>query len=391
MEPPVRVRSREGEEVDCSRMAARSAGTLRHMIDDTAEGICPVDVPVVVLRVVLDACNHDDSGFSRMASHSLEELVAVMTGANFLDAPGAFSAAARQLNNRFLAGKSVEELRTNLGAENDMSEAEQAIALAEPAFTPSPQEQAEQSTAGRGVSLLAAQDVLEAALQEADAAALCQLKAVGVAWRTRARRELCDRLCRREGQPGPARLADITDLDVKRLQDTGRPWEVVVAGRQLPQLTRLHGFGFVVDVQAVREANLDDDYEDDAPLGGAALRSCIQGEGEPPHELLLAAVACAASGTVRGVPVQRLREDDAIVSLDLDDTSIGVISAGLLGLMLPAAASVRSLRCPSDNALRQRSQPAFPPPHRSAHFPCQPPPAQVFAQVYPAAFLVIAR
>ena len=376
-EPPVRLRSREGEEVDCSWKAARSAGTLRHMMDDTADGICPVDVPVVVLRVILDACNHDDSGFSRMASHSLEELVAVMTGANFLDAPGAFSAAARQLNNRFLAGKSVEELRTNLGAENDMSEAKQAIALAEPAFTPSPQEQAEQSTAGRGVSLLAAQDVLEAALQEADAAALCQLKAVGVAWRTRARRELCDRLCRREGQPGPARLADITDLDVKRLQDTGRPWEVVVAGRQLPQLTRLHGFGFVVDVQAVREANLDDDYEDDAPLGGAALRSCIQGEGEPPHELLLAAVACAASGTVRGVPVQRLREDDAIVSLDLGGRSIGVI--------------VRSLRCPSENALGQRSQPAFPPPHRSAHFPCQPPPAQVFAQVYAAAFLGIAH
>ena len=110
---------REGEEVDCSRMAARSAGTLRHMIDDTAEGICPVDVPVVVLRVILDACNHDDSGFSRMASHSLEELVAVMVSANFIDAPGAFSAAARQLNNRFLAGKSVEELHTNLGAEND--------------------------------------------------------------------------------------------------------------------------------------------------------------------------------------------------------------------------------------------------------------------------------
>ena len=38
-----------------------------------------------------------------------------MVGANFLDAPGAFSAAARQLNTRFLAGKSVEELRTNLG------------------------------------------------------------------------------------------------------------------------------------------------------------------------------------------------------------------------------------------------------------------------------------
>ena len=133
----------------------------------------------------------------------------------------------------------------------------------------------------------------------------------------------------------------------------------------------------------------DDDDDDDDTLGGAALRSCIQGEGEPPHELLLAAVACAASGTVRGVPVQRLREDDVtIISLDLDEPSSGVISAGLLGLMLPAATSVRSLRCPSDNALRQRSRPAFPLPHRSARFPCQPPPVQVFAQVYAAAFLV---
>ena len=182
------MRSREGEEVTCTRKAARSAGTLRHMMEDSADGICPVDVPAADLRVILDACNHDDNGFSRMASHSLEELVAVMVGANFLDAPGAFSAAARQLNTRFLAGKSVEELRTNLGAENDMSEAEQAAALAEPAFTPPPQEQAEQSTAGCGVSLLAAEDVLKAALQEAYATTLCRLKAVSMAWRTRAPR-----------------------------------------------------------------------------------------------------------------------------------------------------------------------------------------------------------
>ena len=80
------------------------------------------------------------------------------------------------------------------------------------------------------------------------------------------------------------------------------------------------------------------------PLGGDTLRSCIQGEGDPPDELLLAAVACAASGTVRGVPVQRLREDDAIDELDLSDSGIGDTAATLLGLMLPAATSVRSLR-----------------------------------------------
>jgi hypothetical protein len=366
----VRVRSREGEEVICSREAAHHAATLHNMIEDSAGGIYPLDLPVVVLRAVLDACNHDDSGFLRMASHSLEELVAVMVGANYLDAPGAFSAAARQLTIRFLAGKSAEELRTNLVALNDMSEANQAAAVAEPTFTPPPHEQAEQSTAGRG----ATEDLLEAALREADATTLYQIKAVSTAWHTRAYYELCDRLCESrlcdrlgwrelwgrlcqlchrdvEGQSKPTRFADITDLDVECLQEAKRLWGVVMAGRQqlLPKLARLHGYGFVVDVQAVRQADLQEDKDDDAPLGGAALRSCIEGEGEPPHELLLAAVACAASGTVRGVPVQRLRKDDAIDSLELNDwrhrKSQGVISVGLLGLMLPAATSVRSLRC----------------------------------------------
>jgi hypothetical protein len=163
-----------------------------------------------------------------------------------------------------------------------------------------------------------------------------------------------------------------------------------------------------VDVQAVRqvqqggwdaeEGDFDDfdDYYDsvDAPLGGAALHSCIQGEGEPPHELLLAAVACAASGTVRRIPVQRLREDDAIESLDLGYSGISSIEAGLLSLMLPAATSVRSLRCVS---LRQ-----CPSPESStcicvsAHcmqrpFPCQRPltlPLPTFA-VWPATGSVV--
>ena len=84
-ERPVRVRSREGEEVTCSRKAARRAVTLDNMIDDSADGICPMDVPVVDLRVILSLCEDDDS--SRLASHSAEELIAVMTGANCLDAP----------------------------------------------------------------------------------------------------------------------------------------------------------------------------------------------------------------------------------------------------------------------------------------------------------------
>ena len=116
-------------------------------------------------------------------------------------------------------------------------------------------------------SLLADQDVREAVLEKMDAAALRQLKAASVAWCNHARRELCNRLwvrlCRREGQPEPAGVDSITDLDVECLNEAGRPWEVVVAGRQLPQLARLHGWGFVVDVQAVREADLEEEDDED--------------------------------------------------------------------------------------------------------------------------------
>ena len=383
-ERPVRVRSREGEEFTFSREAARRAGALSDWTDEsgnTPSDGCHDTVPAADLRVILGLCEDDDS--SRLASHSAEELIAVMTGANCLDAPDAFRAAARELNTRFLAGKSVEELRTNLGAEDDMSEAEKAAALAEPAFAPPPPWHAEHFTVEgqprlqRGVSFLAPAEVLWEALQEADSTTLCRLKAVSVAWRARARRELWRRLyarlgwhelwgplcqlCHRdvEGQPKPTRdrVADITDLDVECLQDAGRLWEVVVAGRQqlLPKLARLHGYGFVVDVQAVRGTDLSQRKgRQQKALGGAALRRCIEGKGEPPPELLLAAVACAASGRVRGVPVQQLREDYAIDGdwgLDLGSSNIGVIGAGLLGLMLPAATSVRSLWC-ADGAMR---------------------------------------
>ena len=67
-----------------------------------------------------------------------------------------------------------------------------------------------------GSLLAAAQDVLEAVLQQVDAAALRQLKAASVGWGNHVRRELCSRLwvrlCRREGQPEPAGEDSITDL-----------------------------------------------------------------------------------------------------------------------------------------------------------------------------------
>ena len=141
-------------------------------------------------------------------------------------------------------------------------------------------------------------------------------------------------------------LDDVEELDVEELQHVGLH-EAVAAVRSMPNLPRLRGYGFRVELkgpQGVEQAALGGADQRD-PLGGAALRSCIhEGEGEPPRELLLAAVACAARGEVLGVPVQRLREDDAIGSLDLADKRLDVIGAELLGLMLPAATSLRELR-----------------------------------------------
>ena len=281
------MRSREGDEVTWTQQVSCLAGTLSNWMSTTNDDTpFPTDIPSPALCMLKAIFTHARSTPAPiLSSCSLEELMAVMSGANFLEANDAFRAGARQLNQRFLAGKSVEELRAVLSAEKDLSEADQAATLAEPAFTPPGG-----SVVGGGVL----EDLLEEALRETDAAALCRLKAVSASWRSRARRELCNRLCRREGQVAPSTFESITDLDVERLRSVARPWAVAAVARWLPQLARLHGYGFVVDVHAVRQAALPPLGQPAlrGPLGGAALRGCITGEGPPPAELLLAAVAC---------------------------------------------------------------------------------------------------
>ena len=83
-----------------------------------------------------------------------------------------------------------------------------------------------------GGPLLEAEDVLEAVIEKMHAATLCQLKAASVGWGALVRRELCKRLwvrlCQREGQPEPAGVDNITDLDVECLNEAGRPWDCLL-------------------------------------------------------------------------------------------------------------------------------------------------------------------
>jgi hypothetical protein len=113
----------------------------------------------------------------------------------------------------------------------------------------------------------------------------------------------------------------------------------------LPSLARLVWEGFEVSVAAVRGVDLDqrdeddDGDEDERPVLGSpaktALLSCIEGEGEPPLKLLLAAVACAGSGEISGIPVQMMR-DDSVSELDLQERNIGVEGGMLLAYLVPA-------------------------------------------------------
>jgi len=328
----VRLRAREGEDVEWTRRVAQRAGTLKDMMDDapTEDGVYPVPTIAAAELAMLREMCEADSMPARLEQCSIPELFRLVEGASFLDAPGALNHAQCALATR-LNSKRANELRELLGATDDFGSAENRVAaLVEPAFSP----EGHLSVATTGPPALqplsgvaVTDDAKEAALGMVDVGTLAELKGVNRSWLVLARRVLCSRLSRCEGQPLPTELAEITDLNIKVLVDAGRPWEAAAAGRMLPGLARLRWEGFAVNVAAVREVDLETPRQEREFLGGrakAALLSCIEGEGEPPLELLLAAVACAGSGEIRGIPVQMMRNGH-VSKLDLARRGIELI------------------------------------------------------------------
>jgi hypothetical protein len=368
-EKEVAVRSAEGEVLHWPRQVALRAGTLKDWIEDTGgEGEYPTGLlSTKILETLLAACAHDGGdATSPIASLPLEEATDLLFGAHFLDATAVFVAAARHLCGTLLAGKSVDELRSALSAPNDLTAHQQKAAALEPIHMPPTGLGAEEVTAVADTSLSAPpamqrslstragnEDVLVLALQVADTTLLCRLKAVSQVWRTRARNELCSRVsCRGAGKQAPSSLDEIVELDVELLSAAGRAHEAVAAAVQLPSLARLRGWGFVVDMQKVRQADLSgieeesEGYDDDENFKltvTRVLHRFTEGEGEPPIELLLVAVACAVSGEVLRVPVQQLREGN-LVELDLSMQHVGVGGVWLLALLLPMCSKLVRLK-----------------------------------------------
>ena len=371
-EEQIRVRARDGEEITLSRDAARLMGTLNDVMDlaTSEDGIYPM--PTIMASTLQMVCKLNDPDYTWPSSdeHSLFQLIQLIEDALYLDAPIALkhiqSAIASRLN-----GKRAPELSARIGAGGDIigdflgSAEEHAAPNAEPAFVPEDVETPQQLASSTLPPVPLQQpsfsaDAMEAALGLVDVATLAELKGVTRYWRALAQRVLCSRLCRRDGQPVPIRLDEITDLDVEQLIEAGRPGDAAIAGRMLPGLARLHGYGYVVDVAALRAADLqngagedegvDEDDEDEDEDDGAGdtrrpsllhgtaknvLNRCISGEGEPPLELTIAAVACAGSGVICGIPVQRMRED-IITELDLSNSGIHVAAAMLVAYLFPA-------------------------------------------------------
>ena len=324
-------------------------GTLKDLMDLATSEDDVYPMPKIMASTLQMVCKLNDPDYTWPSSdeHSLVQLIQLIEDALYLDAPVvALKHIQRAIASR-LNGKRTPELCALLGAGGDLGSAEEhAASSCEPAFAPEDFEAPQQPGSSTAPPALLQQpsfsaDAMEAALGLVDVATLAELKGVARSWRALARRVLCSRLCCRNGPSVPTRLDEITDLDVEQLIEAGRPWEAAIAGRMLPGLARLHGYGYVVDVAAVRAANLQNgigNWRHPSLLDGAAkdaLYSCISGEGEPPLRLTIAAVACAGSGVICGIPVQQMRED-SVTELDLFTRGLHVPAAMLVAYLMPA-------------------------------------------------------
>ena len=339
----VRVRSGEGEVVAWSRLAAARSAALANWVSDTggAEGAFATLVPAAALRTLSRVAEGGAEDGRALEGCSLAQLAQLLHGAHFLDVDvELLRLLSRSLCTGHLAGKSGPELGRLLGVVSDFpTEAERQAATEEPLYTQDAQHDA---TAPRAADAptppapvcwlstqLVNEDALEDALADADVPTLCALKGVSLAWRARARRVLCARLCARVGLPLTSNLVEVTELDLSDSRAAGRLFaDAVDASRWLPGLVKVTGLGgFEVDVAALRRvesSDVSEEYEDGTqPYPMAGVRACIRGEGEASMEVLLA--ACVLRDGEAHVPVNAFRDDTSMTSIALPAslTSLG--------------------------------------------------------------------
>jgi hypothetical protein len=299
-------------------------------VSDTggAEGAFATPVPAAALRTLARVAEGGaaEEEVGALEGCSLAQLAQLLHGAHFLDVDGELlRLLSRTLCSGHLAGKSGTELGQLLGVVSDFpTEAERQAATEEPLYK---QDALHDATAPGAADAptprapvcwlstqLVNEDALEDALADADVPTLRALKGVSRAWRSRARRVLCARLCARLGLPGTSNLDDVTELDLSGSRAAGRLFaDAADASRWLPNLAKVTGLGgsFEVDVVALRRVASSGDYS--YPMAG--VRACIRGEGEASLKTLLA--ACALRDGKARVPASAFRDDRSMTTIAL--------------------------------------------------------------------------
>ena len=347
----VRVRSAEGEVVAWSRSAAARSAALANWVSDTgdAEGAFATLVSAAALRTLSRVAEGGAEDGRALEGCSLAQLAQLLHGAHFLDVDVELRRLlSRSLCTGHLAGKSGPELGRLLDVVSDFpTEAERQAATEEPIFTPDAQHDAP-GAADAPISpvpvcwlstQLVNEDALEDALVDADVPTLRALKGVSLAWRARARRVLCARLCARVGLPLTSNLVEVTEVDLSDSHAAGCLFaDAADASRGLPNLAKVTGLGgFEVDVAALRR--VASSGRDSYPMAG--VRACIRGEGEAPMEVLLA--ACTLRDGEARVPPFAFRDDTSMSSIALPAglTSLGECAfagcSSMTSIELPAS------------------------------------------------------
>ena len=199
----------------------------------------------------------------------------------------------------------------------------------------------------RNLSAFLTEDVIEYALAFADVPTLRALKGVSLAWRARARRILCARLCARFGLPLTSILVEVTELTLAHRRSGLCPHtlipDAVDASLALPNLAKVTWAlrGFEVNVAALKCVASSDPYS--YPMEG--VRACIRFRRFAPEraaqtDMLLA--ACALRHGEARVPAYAFFMDRSMTSIKLPAgiTSIGdsaFASTTLTSIELPAS------------------------------------------------------
>ena len=290
-----------------------------------------------LLELQMQSMSDPESVRRDLAQLSVEERFELVGPVLYLDTPTLQQAVCGSVAASLDQCTTVSELCEALRTTSDLSPEEQAAALSELLCAPASPvaAAASQPAVSRAVSMSTSEDGLIACLEQCAIPTLRLLKAISRRWASRARLVLASE----------AWCAQQQEVDLEWLLAAGaEPWaDVAALGRVLP-LALLHGFGFAVDLEALKRAET---------LDLPRIKAAATGTGNPPEELLLASAILTCGGASAAtslkldgeeLPVKQLSGVDPVESIDLTGKGLRFNSAVVIASLLTLNTTTKSLK-----------------------------------------------